>query len=50
MGHNQEEFSDAYKKARGLTRATLSGSSSTIDWRIQAGEVAKRWSIRYAVL
>ncbi|MBB6243234.1 beta galactosidase jelly roll domain-containing protein [Rhodanobacter sp. MP1X3] len=37
MGHNQEEFSDAYKEARGLARATLSGSSATIDWCIQGG-------------
>lgn len=35
MGHNEEEYQDAYKEPRGLTDATLVGSSAPISWRIQ---------------
>jgi beta-galactosidase len=35
MGHNEEEYPDAFKEARGLTDATLVGSTTSIAWRIQ---------------
>jgi beta-galactosidase GanA len=35
MGHNQEEFSGAYREPRGLITAALDGSPATIAWKIQ---------------
>lgn len=35
MGHNQEEYSGAFKEPRGLTVATLDGSSAATSWKIQ---------------
>jgi beta-galactosidase len=35
MGHNEEEFSGAYREPHGLLAATLDGSTAAITWKIQ---------------